>query len=119
MEIGVIELLKDLGDGNVLDDLHNALAEVKAMVRQCRRKGTVTLVIDVSTAGDDSEMQRLKIHGDVSCKPPKLRRHSKLYYIDDDLALHSRDPRQRQLPNMINMQDAVDGKSRAAGERQA
>ncbi len=116
MEIGVIELLKNLGDGRVLDDMHTRLAEVLAAVRQCHKKGKVTLTIDVHPT-DVSEIQRVEIEGNVSYKAPMPGRGSELYYVDDSLALHSRDPRQRQLPNMISMPEiSVDGKSRAAGE---
>ncbi len=117
MEIGVIELLKELGDGRVLDDMHNRLAEVLAAVRHCHRKGKVTLTIEIKPT-DVAEIQRVEIRGDVSFKAPQPSRGSELYYVDDGLALHTRDPRQRQLPNMIPMPEhVIDGKSRAAGER--
>lgn len=117
MEIGVIELLKSLGDGRVLDDMHNRLGEVLAAVRHCHRKGKVVLTIEVKPT-DDVEIQRVEIRGDVSYKAPLPSRGSELYYVDDGLSLHNRDPRQRQLPsNTITMPDAIDGKSLAAGEK--
>lgn len=116
MEIGVIELLKGLGAGRVLDDMHNRLAEVLAAVRHCHRKGKVVLTIEVKPT-DDVEIQRVEIHGDVSYKAPLPSRGSELYYVDEELALHSRDPRQRQLPvNTITMPESVDNKKRVTGE---
>ncbi len=116
MEIGVIELLKDLGNGRVLDDMHNRLGEVLAAVRQCHKKGKIILIIDVHPT-TDSEVQRVEIKGNVTYKVPLPGRGSEFYYMDEDLSLHSRDPRQRQLPNMITMPEIpIDGKSRAAGE---
>lgn len=117
MEIGVIELLKGMGDGRVLDDMHNRLLETLAAVRNCHKKGKVVLTIDIHPT-DVSEVQRVEIEGHVTYKAPMPKRGSKPYYVDDDLSLHSRDPRQRQLPNMITMPEAaIDGQSRAAGER--
>ena len=117
MHIGLFELLKGMGDGRVLDDMQNRLVEVLAAVRQCHKKGKVVLTIDVHPT-DASEVQRVEIEGSVTYKLPLPGRGSELYYVDDDLTMHKRDPRQRQLPNMIPMPEiSIDGKSRAAGER--
>lgn len=115
--IGVIELMKYLGDGRVLDDMHNRLAEVLAAVKHCHKKGKVVVTLEVKPT-DDLEMQRVEIHGSVTYKVPLPNRGHDLLYVDESLGLHKRDPRQRRLPaNTIEMREDLDGQSRAAGER--
>lgn len=118
MEMGILELLKFLGEGRILDDMHNRLGEVLAAVRQCHKKGKLVLALEFHPTYDDSGLEQIEINAKVEPKLPLPNRGKNYLYLDETLGLHRRDPRQRQLPeNVIDMSSDVDGKSRAAGER--
>lgn len=118
MEMGILEMLKFLGEGRILDDLHNRQMEVLAAVRQCHKKGKLVLTLEFLPTYDESGLEQIEIYAKVEPKLPLPNRGKNYLYLDDSLGLHRRDPRQRQLPeNIIAMGADMDGKSRAAGER--
>lgn len=116
MEVGILEMLKELGDGRVLDDLHGRLQEGLAAVRLCHEKGAITLKISILPT-DDIESQRVDIRADIKTNFPIPGRSGATYFVDSMLRLQRRDPRQRELPEVIDARDDLDGKARAAGER--
>lgn len=121
-EVGVFGLLKALGDGKVMDDLHEQLQELLLAVRTSHEGGKVVLTITVEP-DKDLEVSRVAVEGDVSGKIPRLKRGGEMFYLTDDCRLTRRNPRQPALPaGTMKMpspeeQDELDGKSRASGER--
>lgn len=122
-DMGLLELLKTLGDGRVMDDLHEQLGECLMAVRMAHKKGKVVLTLVVMPS-KDSELSKVTVWGDVTSKIPHIERGADIFYVNDENRLSRRNPRQPALaPNTVKMppRDEIaaepDGKSLAAGER--
>ncbi len=122
-DMGLLEVLKTLGDGRVIDDLHEQLNECLMAVRMAHKKGKVVLTL-VVTPSKDAEMSKVTVWGDVTSKIPHIERGADIFYVTGENGLSRRNPRQPALPpNTVKMppraghEDELDGQSRAAGER--
>lgn len=120
--MGPIDLLKALGEGRVMGDLHEKIGELLMAVRMSHKKGKVVLTVTIKPT-KDAEIPRVEVHGDVTAKIPHIERGSELLYVDDQNQLSRRNPLQPALPpNTVRMppvdEDAeLDGQSLAAGEK--
>lgn len=121
-DIGIFGLLKSLGEGRVLDDLHKQFTLLLAAVKESHKKGKVILTIEVEP-DKAAEVEKVAVHGDVSAKIPHVNRGHELFYVTENNHLSRRNPRQPALPpNTVRMppvgeENDIDGQSRAAGEK--
>lgn len=99
MSQNTIKTLQDLRQGQALDDLGDAIANLVAQVRHTGRAGKVTLTLTIGplSKGDTNV---IAINDAVSVKLPKLETGTTVLYADDNGVLSRNDPRQPKLPEL-------------------
>jgi len=90
-----IEILQSLGGGELVDQLARSLILVAEEVRETRKKGAVTLTLNVlpSPGGDDVVI----ISEDLKRKPPARDPRGAIFFAIGDGLLHRSDPRQTEF----------------------
>ena len=97
--------------------MEERFAEVLEAVSRTHKSGTITLKIDVKPAKDPL-VNQVGIFADVSGTVPHVERTPEWLYVDRNGNLSRRDPRQPEPSLHIPAHEPLDGKSRAAGERE-
>jgi len=97
------EALRELNRGSTLNELDAQFAALVQAVQQHKRKGTITLTIDVRpVAGADSHQLLLK--DSISLSLPEPDRAVTLLFADSEGSLSRRDPRQ---PEIIGLREVT------------
>ncbi len=90
------DVLRDLGKGQVADEMSIMLTELVTAVRDYGRKGYLTLKIEVAPMKGNEDM--LAVAAKATSKPPESDPVSAIFYADSDGNLLRDDPAQMQLP---------------------
>lgn len=85
----------------LLEDLNDDVAKLCARVRATKKKGKITLTIEVSKlkTGENA----LEVKCDFATKLPTADRNPELYFVDEQGGLSRKDPRQPDLPGTGNI----------------
>ena len=89
-----LSTLQRLGQGRLIEELHQALVATAEEVRETGKPGAVTLTLKVSNAAQGEPM--MVITDQITRKSPsKAPRSAFLYAVDGEL--HREDPRQTRM----------------------
>jgi len=87
------DVLRDLDGGMTAAKLTEQLALVVAGVMKTRKKGSVTLTLDLSPNGDTA----ISIADTIKVKVPEEVRGKSNFFVTSDMDLTRRDPRQQEM----------------------
>lgn len=106
----IADVLRDLGQGALVDDAGVALQDLVRDVRAIGKKGRLTLTVDVAPMKGDSGA--VMVHAKTDIRPPATEPIGGVFFADDDGVLSKDDPRQMKLslrdvsgPDHSNLRD--------------
>jgi hypothetical protein len=88
------DILGEIENGQILRDITEALCNVTHAVRETRKKGKITLTLELVPTGRGS----VELHADFKAVEPEHDRPSTLFFITPDGTLVRDDPNQARLP---------------------
>jgi len=83
-------VLQQTRKGAVIDDLSATIREVVAAVKAAKKKGVVTMKIEIVPKDEDAEQVAVDI--EVTSKRPKLKSGAALFYTNEENGLQREDP---------------------------
>ena len=92
----VSDILDDVDDGRLREELQSALPELIKSVQRTKKKGTLTLTLDVSVGNGTTVLVSPKL----TVKSPRGVVSGAVFYADDEGNLSKSDPRQLPLKNV-------------------
>ena len=95
MAQNLISILQGIRGGAALTDASKELAEVVRAVKECGKKGSITLKIDIEP--DKADETVVTFQPDVTIKKPKRPYAKGLFFVDQHGGVHREDPRQIEL----------------------
>lgn len=105
--------LNDHAQGLVNDEMTAALAEVVANVSHLRKKGSLTLKINIEPVGSGG--RTVSTSCVVTAKPPEADSEMSIFYVDSAGGLHRDDPFQTSFPDLQRV-DQETGEIRTINE---
>ena len=91
-----VDTLREIRQGNCLDELSVHLNDLVAAVRNTGKAGNVTLTLKISPAGSGN-VEAIQIDDTIILKLPELPKPSTLFFTTEDNNLQRTDPRQREM----------------------
>lgn len=92
----IADVLRDLGQGALVDDAGVALQALVRDVRAIGKKGVLTIRVEVAPMKGDSGA--VMVHAKTDVRPPATEPIGAVFFADDDGVLSKDDPRQMKLP---------------------
>lgn len=92
----IADVLRDLGQGALVDDAGVALQTLVRDVQAIGKKGVLTIKVEVAPMKGDSHA--LMVHAKTDVRPPASEPIGAVFFADDDGVLSKDDPRQMKLP---------------------
>lgn len=90
-----IALATKLGGGKFLEDLHANVVRVAAEVMRTGKAGAVTIKLPISLPQQGEPL--LIIDQEITTSLPKVKGKGSMVFMDDEGALHNKDPRQTEM----------------------
>ncbi len=103
--MNIMEVLNDLDGGLVKAEMQEEFDKVVAGVRRTHRPGVVTIKLEVAPTAinDDREVYQIGVKPkEIQGKEPKREMAQSRYFFGDGGALQRRDPRQPDIPGMVD-----------------
>jgi len=107
-----MDTLRDLRNGRTHDELSDQLNELVEAVIATRKKGTITLTINVQPATKAHDGSALLLSDEIKLVKPKFDRGASIFYATPENNLQREDPKQRKL----NLEGFDGGVDRDTGE---
>ena len=107
----VTSVIRALDAGKVLHDLHSGLFECEAAVMGTGAKGKVVLTLTIEPGGAEGGVPRVVITGEVKVRAPRPGRMAQTFYVNDDMTLSLRDPRQPELPRIQGVESEAEAET--------
>lgn len=92
----IADVLRDLGQGALVDEAGVMLQALVREVQGAGKKGVMTLRIEVAPMKGDSGA--VMVHAKTDVRPPATEPIGAVFFADDDGVLTKDDPRQMKLP---------------------
>lgn len=101
------QVLRELGEGQTLDELSEAFYDVIQRVQDTSKAGSVTLHLTIAFDGQG----RLVVKDEVKQKLPEFSRPETRFYVDKAGNASRRDPNQPLLPSLDDQRNKKEGTS--------
>src|SRR3972149_302768 len=92
----IVDTLREIRQGNCLDELSVHLNDLVAAVRNTGKAGDVTLKLKISPAGS-GKVEAIQVDDTITLRMPELPKPSTLFFTTEDNNLQRQDPRQREM----------------------
>jgi len=92
----IVDTLRDIRQGNCLDELSVYLNDLVAAVRETGKAGDITLKLKISPAGS-GKVEAIQVDDSIIVKLPELPKPSTLFFTTEDNNLQRQDPRQKTM----------------------
>jgi len=92
----IVDTLREIRQGNCLDELSIHLNDLVAAVRETGKAGDITLKLKISPAGS-GKVEAIQVDDTIILKLPELPKPSTLFFTTEDNNLQRQDPRQREM----------------------
>jgi len=93
----IVDTLRELSKGRVLDELGINMAELVHAVRDSGKPGSLLLKLTVKPASR-GQTTAVMVGADIQLKRPKVERGEDVFFTTADDALVKQDPNQGELP---------------------
>lgn len=92
--------LNELRDGQVMNELAQALHDALGAVKEHRKGAEVSLTISIKPLGNKGVSDAYEVIAEVTSKLPKAPPPSTLFFEDSDSNLSRRQERQSEIPGL-------------------
>jgi len=92
----LVEILKELDQGNTMVEFHSALRETVQAVRETGKPGKVILSLAVAPKGSN----KVTVQDEVKTTIPRPDKQKATFFATEDGALSRQDPDQPSLPGL-------------------
>jgi len=108
------EVIRQINNGQLVEEITNEMTEVIAAVRATGKKGTITVTLALHPRGPNNE--QMEVRPSIKGAAPELGRPISLFYVNDDDGLQRDDPLQNPLPGITSVADAAENIDTETGE---
>ncbi len=110
-----IETLREIRQGQSVEDLTVHLVSLVMAVRETGRAGKLTYTLTVKPASKGN-VDTLLLEDQITTKEPKLERGATVFFASPDNVLSRQDPRQPELSGLRVVDHPSAGKEAASGQ---
>ena len=104
MQSDIVSLLLEMKRGQTALQANQRFAEVLMAVRATKKKGRLTIQLDVTPSeidADTGEVSRVSIDPEIKIVRPELALGSSIYFVTNDGGLSRQDPKQFEMFEVV------------------